>query len=312
MPRARLGVALLLPPPLAAEVDGLRRGLGDGGLGRIPAHITLVPPVNVRDDRLADALAVLREGAAATRPFSVVLGPPATFLPHSPVVYLPVAGDAAAVRALRDRVFRPPLARSLSWPFVPHVTLADEADPARIEASLSALDRYQVSASFDGVHLLRELPGRVWQPIADAPFSAPGVIGRGGLPLELAVSERLDPEATALAARAWPEPTPDPHGQAGHPVRPFAVTARREGRVVGAATGHTHGEQARLDQLVVEVAQRGQGIGTHLWAAVASLAAERECRSITALAAVGSPADRFFRGRGCVRNRDFVELRRDL
>src|SRR5687767_10146098 len=60
MPKARLGVALLLTGQLGHEVDGLRRALGDGALGRIPPHLTLVPPVNVRDDRMADALAVLR------------------------------------------------------------------------------------------------------------------------------------------------------------------------------------------------------------------------------------------------------------
>ncbi|MDQ1402032.1 MAG: hypothetical protein QOG03_348, partial [Actinomycetota bacterium] len=71
----RLGVALLIPNPLAAEIDGLRRALGDGGLDRIPPHLTLVPPVNVREDRLSDALAVLRNAGTGTRPFILELGP---------------------------------------------------------------------------------------------------------------------------------------------------------------------------------------------------------------------------------------------
>ncbi|MDP1806482.1 MAG: 2'-5' RNA ligase family protein, partial [Acidimicrobiales bacterium] len=135
----RLGVALLLRPPFDAEVDGMRRALGDGTLGRMPAHLTLVPPVNVREDRLGEALAVLRRAAAATRRFTLRLGPPATFLPDNPTLFLAVAGD---VEALRNRVFVDPLARSLTWPFVPHVTLADEADPDRIAAALPALADY--------------------------------------------------------------------------------------------------------------------------------------------------------------------------
>ena len=60
MARQRLGVALLVPAPVSTEMDGLRRALGDGTLDRIPAHLTLVPPVNVNYADLADALRVLR------------------------------------------------------------------------------------------------------------------------------------------------------------------------------------------------------------------------------------------------------------
>jgi 2'-5' RNA ligase len=219
VPKMRLGVALLLPEPVRTEVEGLRRALGDPTLPRIPPHLTLVPPVNVRDDRLPDALAVLRAAAAATRPLRLVLGPPATFLPTNPTVYLDVGGDLDALLVLRDRVFREPLERTLTWPFVPHVTIADELGPDRIPSALTALADYTAEVAVDRVHLLQEGPGRTWEPIADVPFAPPAVIGRGGLPLELTTTEHLDPEAMALE--------PD--------VR-VAVIARRDGRVVGTAT----------------------------------------------------------------------------
>src|SRR5215472_13191878 len=114
MPRKRLGVALLVPPPLSDEVDGLRRALADPVLGRVPAHLTLVPPVNVAERDLGDALELLRSAGAATRPFSLTLGPPATFWPDAPVIYLPAGGDVAALDQLRERVFRAPLARPLT------------------------------------------------------------------------------------------------------------------------------------------------------------------------------------------------------
>lgn len=269
VPKARLGVALLVPAPLAAEVDGLRRGLGDGALGRIPPHLTLVPPVNVRLDRLGDALAVLRSAAAATRPFRLALGPVATFLPVNPVAYLAVgaADGFESLRALRDAVFTDPLSRPLTWPWVPHVTLADEAGPGRIAAALDALADYRVEATFDRVHLLREGPGRVWETIADAAFAPPAVVGRGGLPVELSVSDHLDPVAAGL-------------GRAG---RPFAVTARRDGAVVGTTTGATGaGPEAVLSSILVDPTCRGEGIGTHLLASTASLVADRGSSSITA------------------------------
>lgn len=282
MPKARLGVALLLPPAVAAEVDGLRRALGDGALGRIPPHLTLVPPVNVREDRLGDALAVLRAAASATRPLTLAVGPPATFLPDNPVLYLAVGGDVAALRELRDAVFVEPLARTLTWPWVPHVTLADDAEPGRIAAALEALADYRAEVRVDRVHLLREEPGRVWVPLADAPFTAPAVVGRGGLPLELVVTDAADPETAVLVGAG----------------RPFVVSARRDGGVVGTAAGATGAAEARLTTLVVAAGQRRQGVGTHLLAAVESLAAERGCTALVADVDRGGDGESFLRHRG--------------
>ena len=42
VPRLRLAVALLVPEPAATEIDGLRRALGDPGLGNVVPHITLI------------------------------------------------------------------------------------------------------------------------------------------------------------------------------------------------------------------------------------------------------------------------------
>lgn len=167
MSRRRLGVALLVPPPVAAEVDGLRRALGDGSLGRIPPHVTLVPPVNVRAEALPDALAVLRAAADRTPPLDLRIGPAATFHPVNPVVHLEVGGAVELLASLRDRALVPPLERAITHPFVPHVTVADDMDPARIPAAVTALADYVVDVRIDTVHLLEEGRGRVWRPIAD-------------------------------------------------------------------------------------------------------------------------------------------------
>lgn len=197
MPRLRLGVALLVPPPVAAEVETLRRACGDPAVARIAAHLTLVPPVNVREDRLDDALVVLRSAATASRPITVTLGPPATFLPANPVLYLGTHGDVDAIWALRHRVFAEPLTRPLTWPFFPHVTVRDGGEPDDLEASARVLGAYRADVTFEAVHLLQEARDeagvRVWRPIADAALAAPAVVGRGGLELELGVTEARTP-----------------------------------------------------------------------------------------------------------------------
>lgn len=317
MPKARLGVALLLPEPVAREVDGLRRALGDGALGRIPAHLTLVPPVNVRQDRLEEAVARLRTAAAATRPFRLTMGPPATFHPVNPVVYLGVDGDVGELLALRERVFVNPLARPLTWPFVPHVTLADALALQRIEPALAALADYRVEVAFDRVHVLEEGDGRVWRPVADAAFGAPSVVGRGGLPLELSFADRLDPLAAAFLDDEWHRL----HDEPGGGRLPVAVTARRHGELVGVAVGWCEPAAgvAHLQDLMVAAGVRREGIGSHLLAAFESWAAQRGCDTVRVRTEAGGPAERFYRERGWVeelrlpshrRGADYVQLRR--
>lgn len=167
MSRRRLGVALLIPPPAAVEIDGLRRALGDGARTRIPPHVTLVPPVNVPEESMPEALAVLRAAAGRTGPLDLRVGPAATFLPVNPVVYLRVGGALEPLASLRSQVLVPPLERTITHPFVPHVTVADDMAASRIPAAVDALADYVVDVRVDTVHLLEEGRGRVWRPIAD-------------------------------------------------------------------------------------------------------------------------------------------------
>ena len=270
---------------------------------------------------MGEVLSLLRAAAAAGRPFTLQLGPPRTFLPDTPVLYLHVGGEVQAVHALRDRAFGEPLARPLTWPFVPHVTLADEAEPSRIEAALVALGDYRVEAAFDRLHLLREEPGRRWEPIADATFEPPAVVGRGGLPLDLTVTDRLDPEAAAFWKEESAAVSRERFGEGWEPRHPFAVTARRDGRVVAVATGHTWGGGGHLEELLVAAGSRGQGIGSQVLARVEWLAAERGARAMTVHTWAEGPAYRFYRGRGWTRDGDLpprpgadalIQMRRDL
>lgn len=238
----RLGVVLLVPEPVASAVDGLRRAFSDPALDQVAPHVTLVPPVNVRGEDLAAGLAVLRDAAASVESLDLVLGPVTAFPGGEGVAYLEVRGDdevMAELRALRSAVFRPPFERQVDHDFVPHVTLTQGVDAARLEAVRSA------AAGWDGVavrvgvlHLLEERRGdgtKRWTPIADVPLGARVVVGRGGLELELTAGGLLDPEAATArdgdgdADRVIPPPG----------ARSLVVVARREHHVVGLAQGWT-------------------------------------------------------------------------
>jgi 2'-5' RNA ligase/GNAT superfamily N-acetyltransferase len=297
-------VALLLPPAVAAEVDGLRRALGSDDIDRLPPHLTLVPPVNVREDELDDALDRVRDAAHRTRPFRLELGPPATFLPVNPVLYLAVAGDVVAVDALRDRVFRPPLERPLTWPFHPHVTVLDGGDPDRIRAAVDVLAGWRAEVVLERLHLLEEWHRpdgvRAWRPIADAAFGEPAVVGRGGLELELEVTERLPADASALRDEVFDAADQARFGEPWRP-EPLAVVARRRGRVVGAVEGRVrpHGV-ADVSTLAVAAEHRREGVGAHLVAAFASAAADRGATRLTVRTEAGGEAAGFYRRLGFV------------
>jgi 2'-5' RNA ligase len=317
MPRLRVGAALLLPPPQRDEIDGLRRALGDSSLGRVPAHVTLVPPVNVRREDLGQALHALRAAAAfAPEVLRLTFGPPETFLPDSPVLYLAVGGDLEGLQRVRDTVFVGPLARSLTWPFVPHVTLLDGADASILMAAKTVLGGYRSEVPVDRICLLQEVrgpAGRTWMVLADAFFGRPAIVGTGSpLAVELVRSQLIDPEAASLlevegagvegagvesagVERAGVEGAGvdgtrvDAHQVSGsEPARHhLVVTARREDEVVGVAAAWLTADGGKIGVLVAS-SHRRQGIGTHLLVAV-EVAVAQAGWGCTSLLGVGPP-----------------------
>lgn len=271
MARQRLGVVLLVPQPLASEVTGLRRALGDGALARIEPHITLVSPTNVHDRDLAGVLRHVREAAAASSPISLRLGPVATFAPVNPTAYLSVRGEESqleALRALRAAVRSGPLTQEDAHEFVPHVTVAGELAEDRLAAAVEALSSFDAELTLDRLHVMSLQGAGVWVPIADAGLGGgPTTVGRGSLPLDITESGRPD-----LAAATLLVVESEPNGQ------PWALTARSDGEIVGAAWGWTSGEWLEIADFVVAAAHRGLGIGRHLLAAVEALGRRRTCR----------------------------------
>lgn len=271
---------------MAAEVDGLRRALGDGALGRIPAHLTLVPPVNVAVERLDEVQALIGAAASGRPPVQCVLGPPTTFWPVTPVVYLPVDEQAGtAIDAVRAAVFQPPLSRRLTYEFVPHVTLADDVDPDRIGPALITLADYRMSLVFDRIAVLQEEEGHRWNPICEATLSGSWVVGRGGVELDLSVTASGDASV---------------RNRAGLPPG-LVVTARRQGTVMGLAECRldpTEPGVAHLVELQVTPSERGLGIGSQLLAALlARAAAELGATTMTGSTRESSAAG-FLRHRG--------------
>jgi 2'-5' RNA ligase len=292
MPRRRLGVVLLVPPPVADEVDGLRRALG-AAVGRVAPHVTLVPPVNVREDELDQALDVVRAAAASTAPITLDLGPAETFLPVNPVVYLGVHGPGLpTVDRLQESLRTGPLARDLTHGFVPHVTIADELAEDRIPEAMRVLGDYRhVIVTIRHLHVLEERRDdegeRIWRPIFGLQVGEPAVVGRGGVELVIEVHDRVPIDAGVLGE--------------GFPPADVVLVGRRDGVAVGLLGGRVRGAKAWLEDLEVDPSAEGEGIGTHLLAAFESEAAERGATRVFARAEPGARAESFLAGRGWAR-----------
>lgn len=206
---------MLLDEPWRSEVQGLRRALRSPSLDTQPPHLTLVPPVNVPENRVDDAVAVLRREAARCGPtLRLTVGPAASFAPVSPVIYLRVGGDGLdELHRLQVGVFRGPLLRTVDYDYVPHVTLHESAPDEAISAALPVLDGFRVDVEFDRVHLLEQGPDRVWRPLTDVAFGPPTVRGRGGVELHLRWSYLPAPDVRSLFERHGDRP--DPHMPTG-------------------------------------------------------------------------------------------------
>jgi len=108
------------------------------------------------------------------------------------------------------------------------------------------------------------------------------IVGRGGVELELTITNLVDPEGAALVEAALAR-DPDDHDEdevlddevfdddvsvpAGG--SPLAVTARRGGSVVGVARGWSHPQlQGEVTLVAVAAEHHAQGIGRQVHAAL--------------------------------------------
>ncbi|HQR79580.1 MAG TPA: 2'-5' RNA ligase family protein [Actinomycetota bacterium] len=163
--KRNIGVAIAIPRPFADELEGWRERFGDPAAHTIQAHVTLLPPTQIRGiEEVADHLDAV---AQRHRAFPVQLRGTGTFRPVSPVVYVRVAEGAEQIVTLESDVRSGPLKRSLRFDYHPHVTVAQDVPEPTLVVAQRTLADYEATFTADAITLYEMGSGGVWGPLRD-------------------------------------------------------------------------------------------------------------------------------------------------
>lgn len=163
--KRNIGVAIAIPRPFADELEGWRERFGDPAAHLIQAHVTLLPPTAVGD--VAAVEEHLARVASRHAAFPVVLAGTGTFRPLSPVVYVRIALGAQEIVPLEADVRSGPLARSLRFPYHPHVTVAHDVPEAVLTLAQDALADYEAAFTADCITLYEQGDDGHWAPLRE-------------------------------------------------------------------------------------------------------------------------------------------------
>jgi len=150
---ATIGVSLAVPEPWGSRLQDFRVANGDDQGASIPAHITLVPPLEVDPGRMLDVEAHLAEVADAAAPYRVHLRGSGTFRPVSPVVFVSLAEGISSTEQLAGRCRSGPLRVELTYPYHPHVTVAHLDDDVLLDRAFDQLAEFECDFSVNEFHL---------------------------------------------------------------------------------------------------------------------------------------------------------------
>ena len=168
---AVLGVVVSIPEPWAQLLVEWRGKCGDPQASLVPPHVTLLPPTEVPIGERAAISAHLARVAAAHAPFDLHLAGTDTFRPVSEVVFVAVARGVAECARIATDVRTGPLARPLTFPYHPHVTVAHDVPTDMLDMASSGLAELQAEFRVTSFTEFEQLPGGAWAVAREYPLT---------------------------------------------------------------------------------------------------------------------------------------------
>lgn len=170
-----IGVAIAVPEPHGTELQQRRHDFGDPIARSIPTHVTLIPPTTIDDVTLAVVRKHLSMIAGRVSAFHIKLRGTGTFRPISPVVFVQVAVGIAECEELEAEVRSGPLSVDRAYPYHPHVTVAHDIAPERLDRAFAELADYEVAFDVSAFGLYEHGADQVWRRRREFPLLAPGM-----------------------------------------------------------------------------------------------------------------------------------------
>ena len=141
------------------------------------AHLTVLPPrpLIFPPDELVESL---RKRCAHREPIDVEVEGIGTFWPANGVVYLSISKGFDEILALHRELNVADLRHSEPYPFVPHITIAQDLDDWATQTALAAVsaawDGYQGEKTFrlETMCLVQQAEGNRWLNLAPIPLSS--------------------------------------------------------------------------------------------------------------------------------------------
>jgi 2'-5' RNA ligase len=170
---AVLGVVVSIPEPWAQLLVEWRGKCGDPQASLVPPHVTLLPPTEVPIGERPAIRMHLEQVAATHPPFDIHLSGTGTFRPVSDVVFVAVARGIGNCELLATDVRSGPLARSLSFPYHPHVTVAHGVPRDMLELAYSGLGDLSAEFRVTSFTEFEQTPAGTWAVAREYPLTGP-------------------------------------------------------------------------------------------------------------------------------------------
>jgi 2'-5' RNA ligase len=168
-PGYTIGVAVAIPSPFGEVLDAAR-GRFEPAWGEMPAHVTVLPPIDVDVDAMPAVMRHLEAVAADTPAFRMSLSGSGTFRPLSPVVFVVVDEGAPDLERLEGRVRSGDMAVESRFPYHPHVTIAHDVTEERLDQALAELDGFSAAMPIRSMGLYEHVDG-TWTLLHEFDFA---------------------------------------------------------------------------------------------------------------------------------------------